>query len=39
VGIDEAGATTELTARFLEGEGGLRRRKTIKNKHKTSEKY
>jgi len=39
VGIDEAGATTELTARFLEGEGGLRRRKAIKNKHKTSEKY
>ena len=39
VGIDEAGATTELTAYFLEGEGGLRRRKAIENKHKTSEKY
>ena len=38
VGIDEAGATTELTARFLEGEGGLRRRKTIKNQLKTPEK-
>ena len=38
-GIDEARATMELTARFLEGEGGLRRRKSIKNKHKTSKKY
>ena len=36
-GVDEAGVTTELTARLLEGEGGLRRRKAIKNKHKTSE--
>jgi hypothetical protein len=34
-----AGLTTELTARLLEGEGGLRRRKTIKNKCKISEKY
>jgi len=38
-GVEAAGLTTELTIRFLEGEGGLRRRKAIKNKHKTSEKY
>ena len=36
VGIDEAGATTELTARFLEGEGGLVRRKAVKNKFKVT---
>ena len=35
-GVVMAGLTTELTARFLEGERGLRRRKAIKNKHKTS---
>jgi len=37
-GVDESGVTTELTARLLEGEGGLRRRKSIKNKRKTSKK-
>jgi len=37
-GVEEAGVTTELTARLLEGEGGLRRRKTIKNQLKTAEK-
>ena len=35
VGVEAAELTTELTARFLEGEGGLRRRKAIKNKFKT----
>ena len=34
-GVEAAGLTTELTVRFLEGEGGLRRRKAIKNKCKT----
>ena len=37
-GVVTAGLTIELTACLLEGEGGLRRRKAIKNKCKTSEK-
>ena len=37
-GIDAAGVTAELTACLLEGEGGLGRRKAVKNKFKTSEK-
>ena len=36
--VEAAGLTTELTTHFLEGEGGLGRRKTIKNKLKISEK-
>ena len=38
-GVVMAGLTTELTAYLLEGDGGLRRRKAIKNKRKTSGKY
>jgi len=38
-GVVTAGLTIELTACLLEGEGGLRRRKAIKNKRKISEKY
>jgi len=37
-GVEAAGLTTELTTYFLEGEGGLGRRKAVKNKFKTSEK-
>ena len=36
-GVKTAGLTIELTACFMEGEGGLGRRKAIKNKLKTSE--
>ena len=39
VGVVTMGLTIELTACLLEGEGGLRRRKAIKNKCKTLEKY
>ena len=38
-GVVMVGLTTELTACLLEGEGGLRRRKGIKNKCKILEKY
>ena len=38
-GVVTTGLTIELTACLLEGEGGPRKRKTIKNKRKTSEKY
>ena len=34
--VEVAGLTTELTARFLEGEGGLVRRKAVKNKFKVT---
>ena len=37
-GVEAAGLTTELTAPFLEGEGGLGRREAIKNKLMTPEK-
>jgi len=37
-GVEAAGLTTELTARFLEGEGGLGRRKAVKNKFKVTKK-
>ena len=39
VGVVTMVLTIELTACLLEGEGGLRRRKAIKSKRKTSEKY
>ena len=38
-GVVTAGLIIELTACLLEGEGGLRRRKAIKNKRKILEKY
>jgi len=37
-GVMMTGLTIELTVCLLEGEGGLRRRKAIKNKRKTSGK-
>jgi len=38
-GVAMTGLTIEPMACLLEGEGGLRRRKGIKNKRKISEKY
>jgi hypothetical protein len=36
--VEAAGLTTELTPRFLEGEGGSIKKKKRQNKFKTSEK-